>query len=299
MKKLLALLLLVCLSVNVCAEAVLTIKGKARRITLRARKRGGAVVDKLGSSTVVNLRPKRDFETIKLTFKVLADDEFSFSLAGSYSKDKKIKFKQYFEWVDCNLFRVGDKELIGPKAEKETEKKISVAKSQAIPGTVQAKKGDDLVIELSLRLTPRGEAKKLTDTATLSEEAKERLKRREEREKERQAEREKQAKALKDIEDEAARERASGKRTFGYVPKKTDGKDQSAEEEKPAKGKKKKKGKAGKSQATEEKAKPAKGGSKAEGKGKSKSKGDGKDGEVSEEAENSGSGAPESGADGQ
>ena len=292
MRHLLALLLLVCLSVDVCAEAVLTIKGKGRKITLRPTKRGGAVIDTQGSSTVVTLRPRRDFETIKLTFKVLADDEFSFSLAGSYSKDKKIK-KQYFEWVDCNLFRVGGKELIGPKAEKEDGKKISVAKSQAVKGTVQAKRGDKLEIELSLRLTPREEARKLSDTAGLSEEQKERLKRREEREKERLAEREKQAKALKDLEDEAARERASGKRTFGYVPKKTDGKDQPAGEEKPAKGKKKKKGKAGKSQTTEEKAKPAK------ADGKSKSKGESKDGESSDEAESSGSGAPESGADGE
>ena len=292
MKHLLALLLLVCLSVDVCAEAVLTIKGKARRTVLRASRRGGAVVEKQGGSTVVNLRPKRDFETIKLTFKVLADDEFSFSLAGSYSKDKKIKFKQYFEWVDCNLFRVGGKELIGPKAEKEEEKKISVAKSQAIKGTVQAKRGDKLEIELSLRLTPREEARKLSDTAGLSEEAKERLKRREEREKERLAEREKQAKALKALEDEAARERASGKRTFGYVPKKTDDKDQPAEEEKPAKGKKKKKGKGAKSQTTE-KNKPAK------GEGKDKGKGESKGGEPSGEAGNSGSGAEESGADGE
>ena len=293
MKHLLALLLLVCVSVSVCAEAVLTIKGKARKITLRALKRGGAVIDKQGSSTLVTLRPKRDFETLKLTFKVLEDDEFSFSLAGSYSKDKKIKFKQYFEWVDCNLFRVGDKELIGPKAEKETEKKVSVAKARAVPGTVKANTGDKLVIDLSLRATPREEARKLTDSEGLSEEAKERLKRREAREKERLAEREKQAKALKDMEDEAARERASGKRTFGYVPKKTDGKDQSAEEEKPAKGKKMKKGKGVKSQTTEEKAKPAK------ADGKSKSKGESKDGESSDEAESSGSGAPESGADGE
>ena len=285
MKRLLALLLLVCVSVNVCAEAVLTIKGKARKTALRARRRGSAAVNSRGNTVVVNLSPRRNFETVKLTFKVLADDEFSFSLAGSYSRDKKIKFKQYFEWVDFNLFRVGDKELIGPKAEKEADKKISVAKAQPIKGTVQAKKGDELVIELSLRLTPRQEARKLTDAATLSDEAKERLKRREERAKERQAEREKEAKALQDLKDEAARERASGKSTFGAVPKKTDGKDQPAEEEKPAKGKKKMKDKSGKSQATEEKARPA--------------KGDGKDGEASEEAENSGSGAPESGADGQ
>ena len=288
MKHLLALLLLVCVSVSVCAEAVLTIKGKARKITLRALKRGGAVIDKQGSSTLVTLRPKRDFETLKLTFKVLEDDEFSFSLAGSYSKDKKIKFKQYFEWVDCNLFRVGDKELIGPKAEKEEDKKISVAKSQAIKGTVQAKKGDELVIELSLRMTPRGEARKLTDTAALSDEAKERLKRREEREKERQAEREKQAKALKDLEDEAARDRASGTSSFGKKRKPAD--NQTSDEEKPAKGKKKKKGKGGKSQATEEKAKPAK--------SESKSKGESKDGEPSD-AGNPGSGAEENGADGE
>ena len=293
MKKVLALLLLVCLSVNVCADAVLNIKGKARKITLRARKRGGAVVDKQGSSTVVTLRPKRDFETIKLTFKVLADDEFSFSLAGSYSKDKKIKFKQYFEWVDCNLFRVGDKELIGPKAEKETEKKISVAKSQAIPGTVQAKKGDELVIELSLRLTPREEARKLSSTATLSEEQKERLKRREEREKERQAEREKQAKALKDLEDEAARDRASGTSSFGRKRKPAD--NQTSDEEQPAKGKKKKKGKGVKSQTTEEKSKSAKG----EAKGKGKTKGGSKDAEKDGEPSETGSGAEENGADGE
>ncbi len=287
MKQLLALLLLACVSVSLSAEAVLNIKGKARKITLRARKRGGAVIDKQGNATVVTLRPKRDFETIKLTFKVLADDEFSFTLAGSYSKDKKIKFKQYFEWVDCNLFKVGDKELIGPKAEKEEEKKISVAKSQAIKGTVQAKKGDELVIELSLRMTPRGEAKKLTDTAALSDEAKERLKRREEREKERQAEREKQAKALKDLEDEAARDRASGTSSFGRKRKPADNQ---TDEEKPAKGKKKKKGKGVKSQTTE-KTKPA----KSEG----KSKGESKEGAPSDEAGNSGSGAEENGADGE
>jgi len=281
MKQLLALLLLVCVSVSLSAEAVLTIRGKARKITLRARKRGGAVIDRQGSSTIVNLRPKRDFETIKLTFKVLADDEFSFTLAGNYSRDKKIKFKQYFEWVDCNLFKAGDKELIGPKAEKEEEKKISVAKSQPIKGTVKAKKGDDLVIELSLRMTPRGDAKKLTDTAALSDEAKERLKRREEREKERQAEREKQAKALKDLEDEAARDRASGTSSFG---KKRKPADNQTDEEKPAKGKKKKKGKGGKSQAAEEKAKPA--------------KSESKEGEPSETG-NSGSGAEENGADGE
>ena len=270
MKRLLALLLLVCVSVNVCAEAVLTIKGKARKTALRARRRGTAVVNSRGNTVVVNLSPRRNFETVKLTFKVLADDEFSFSLAGSYSRDKKIKFKQYFEWVDCNLFRVGDKELIGPKAEKETDKKISVAKAQAVKGTVQAKKGDELVIELSLRLTPRQEARKLTDAATLSDEAKERLKRREERAKERQAEREKEAKAFQDL--------------IGAAPKKTDGKDQPAEEEKPAKGKKKKKGKSGKSQATEEKAKPA--------------KGESKEGEPSD-AGNPGGGAEENGADGE
>jgi len=295
MKHLLALLLLVCFSVSICAEAVLTIKGKARRTALRASKRGVAVVEKQGSATVVNLRPKRDFETIKLNFKVLADDELSFSLAGNYSRNKKLKSKQFFEWVDCNLFRVGDKELIGPKAEKEEDKKISVAKSQAVKGSVKVKKGDNLVIELSLRLTPREEARKLSDTAGLSAEEKERLKRREEREKERQAEREKQAKALKDLEDEAARERASGKRTFGYVPKKTDGKDQAADEEKPAKGKKKKKGK--KYQAAEE-TKPAKGEGKAKGESKAKSKDKSEDGEPAD-AENSGGGAPESGADGQ
>ena len=297
MKKLLALLLLIGLSVNVCAEAVLTIKGKARKITLRARKRGGAVVDKQGSITVVTLRPKRDFETIKLTFKVLADDEFSFSLAGSYSKDKKIKFKQYFEWVDCNLFRVGGKEMIGPKAEKETEKKISVAKSQAIPGTVQAKKGDELVIELSLRMTPRGEAKKLTDSAGLSDEAKERLKRREEREKERQAEREKQAKALKDLEDEAARDRASGTSSFGRKRKPAD--NQTSDEEKPAKGRKKKKSKGGTSQTTEEKSKPAKGEAKGKGKAKGGSMDAEKDGGEPSESGNPGGGAEENGADGE
>ena len=204
MKLLFALLLLVCVSVNLSADAVIIIRGKSRKTSLRVKQAPGKFKQR-NNVFEVALRPKREYQTVKISFKALAPDEFSFSIRGEYSKASSSADKQYFEWVDFNLFKVNGKELIGPGAGKDGEKSATVAKVKALKDTVKLKKREELVLEVSLRSTPREEARKLSGDANMTDEQKERLQRREKREKERLAEREKQEKAAKALEEEAAK----------------------------------------------------------------------------------------------
>lgn len=201
--KLLSVILSFLCILTLSGNAVINIKGKAKRTSIRITSREGlsANIDKLSNATEVKVRARKDYQSLKLTFKVLRDDEYTFSIGGEYSKDSGGAGRQFFEWIDCSLFKVNGKELIGPKAGKGNEKPITVAQVKPVKGSVKLKRGQKLEIEVVVRTTPRSEARKRSEEANLTPKQKKRLLRREAREKARAAKRAEEEKKRKAWED--------------------------------------------------------------------------------------------------
>ncbi|MBQ9754535.1 MAG: hypothetical protein IJV93_07280 [Lentisphaeria bacterium] len=203
--KFLSLIICFLCALSLWADAVIVIKGKEKRSSIKIEDRTGltARVRRYNTTTEVGLRPRKKFQSAKLTFKVLHDDEYTFTFGGGYTRAEGDR-KDVFEWVDCTLFRVNGKDLIGPKVEKGGQKSETLSRPKAVKGSVKLKKGAKLIIEVTLRSTPKKEAKKRSAEGTMSKRQKERLKREEAKDKARKAEAEREEKARK-AADEASR----------------------------------------------------------------------------------------------
>lgn len=185
-------------ALSLWGDAVIVIKGKARRSSIKLTDRSGIPcrVRRYNDTTEVAIRARKKFQSVKLIFKVVGDDEYSFTLGGGYTR-KEGDRKNEFEWIDCTLFRVNGQEMIGPKAGKDGKKSETVARPKPVKSVVKAKKGSTLTLEVTLRATPRKEAKKRDAEPTMTKRQKERFKREEEKEKARALEREKEEKERK------------------------------------------------------------------------------------------------------
>lgn len=247
--KLLSVILLCLFSVSAfCGEAVLVIKGKSARKSLKIMRQPKGTVCKRSNATVeLGVRTQKNFQRTSVNFKVLRDDEFSFSFGGGYIRYVSGR-KNKFDWVDCALLKVNDVELIGPNAGKEAAgagapegakgaKAVKGAKGakgvkpgvkagsgkeaakfttcgsqKALKGSVKVRKGDTLKIEMIVRATARDEAKRRDSEGSMTERQKARMKKEAEKEKLRAAEREK---AEKERQAVAARNREVLEKRYG------------------------------------------------------------------------------------
>ena len=159
--KFLAVICFLCTALSLSADAVLVIKGKGRRSPIKVEERTGIPcrVARYNRTTEVAIRPRRDFQSVKITFKVLNDDDLSFTFGGGYTRSDGNK-KNDFEWIDCSLLKIDGQELIGPKAGKDGKKEESFSRPKALKAQVKAKRGGKFTVELTLRSTPRKEVKK-------------------------------------------------------------------------------------------------------------------------------------------
>ncbi|MBE6384919.1 MAG: hypothetical protein E7048_04540 [Lentisphaerae bacterium] len=187
-------------ALSLWGDAVIVIKGKARRSSIKLTERSGITcrVRRYNDTTEVSIRARKKFQSAKLTFKVVGDDEYSFTLGGGYTR-KEGDRKNEFEWIDCTLFKVNGQEMIGPKAGKEGKKSETLSRPKPVKGVVKAKKGSTLTLEVTVRSTPRKEAKKRDVESTMTKRQKERFKREEAKDKARAQEREREEKERKAI----------------------------------------------------------------------------------------------------
>jgi hypothetical protein len=193
--KLLSLIICFLCALNLCADAVLVIKGKGKYKAIRLESRSGLGADirTHKHNMEISFRPRKKFQKTKMVFKVVNEDELSFTFGGGYIRSEGNK-KNVFEWLDCNLLRINGTEHIGPKAGKEGKKEESISRPKALPGSVKVKKGEKLTIELSFRSTPKKTAKQLDAEKNMTPRQKERAKREAEREKAKAALRDREAK---------------------------------------------------------------------------------------------------------
>ena len=206
MNKIIAIaLLLFCGALTLPGDAVVLIKGRdSRSRSLKLLQDSGCRSSKYSGATEVTFKPRKNIQKYKLVFQVRGDDEFSLSFGGSYSRFDDSR-KNRSEWVLCNFFKVNDKELIGPKGAAKEE---LFSRPKPMPGTVKLKKGEQLVIEFSVRALSRKEAKAADKKAAfkkLSKRKQEQIKREEEKDRARAAEREKELQDRK-ADDEKARQ---------------------------------------------------------------------------------------------
>ena len=193
MKKLALLVCFLC-TLTLCADAVLVIKGKARRSALKRESQSGLGCDirRYKSDFEVSFRPRKKFEKAKLVFRATGEDEFTFTFGGGYIRSEGNK-KNVFEYIDCDLLRINGKDYIGPKVEQGGKKSDTLYRPAPLKGSLKVKKGDKVTIELSFRSTPKKEAKKLE--AAKDPRLKEKMQREAERAKDRNAEKEREEKA--------------------------------------------------------------------------------------------------------
>ena len=186
--KLLSVIICFLCALTLWADAVIVVKGKARRSSLKLEDRSGlsSRVRRYNGTTEIGLRPRKKFQSAKLTFKVLNDDEYTFTFGGGYTRTEGDR-KDAFEWIDCTLLRVNGQDLIGPKVEKGGKKSETLSRPKPVKGSVKLKRGAKLTIEVTLRATPKKEAKKRSAEGSMSKRQKERLKREEAKDKERAA----------------------------------------------------------------------------------------------------------------
>ena len=222
MKFLSVIILLLCVF-TLSADAVIVIKGKERRSTIKLEGRSGigARVRRYNSTTEIGIRPRKNAQSAKFIFKVLDDDEYTFTLGGGYTRTEGDR-KDVFEWIDCTLLRINGKDVIGPKAEKGGKKSETLSRPKALPGTIKLKKKDKLTVEITVRSTPKKEAKKRQAESSMSKRQKERAKRKEAREKARaeeeareKKEREAIAEANRNIAEKRLGIRRSSKNSAG------------------------------------------------------------------------------------
>ena len=159
--KFLAVICFLCTALTLSADAVLVIKGKGRRTAVKVEERTGIScrVASHNRNVEVAIRPRKDYQSVKITFKVVNDDDLSFTFGGGYTRSDGNK-KNNFEWVDCSLLKIDGQELIGPNAGKDGKKVESFFRPKALKAQVKAKRGGKLTVEITLRSTPRKEVKK-------------------------------------------------------------------------------------------------------------------------------------------
>jgi hypothetical protein len=251
MKFLTVILLCLFSALSLCGEAVLVIKGKSSRASLKVQRQKGIVFRRSNATAELGVRTRKNFQRTKVEFKVLRDDEFVFSFGGGFTRNTASK-KNKFEWIDCTLLKVNDLELIGPNAGKdvpdgkaakgdksvkdtknakggkavkgvktakggkaagkEAEKITTVGPRKALKGSVKVRKGDTLKVEMIVRATSRDEAKKRFAEGSMTERQKARMQKEAEKEKIRAAEREK---AEKERQAVAARNREVLEKRYG------------------------------------------------------------------------------------
>ena len=218
MKKLLSLIICLLCALNLCADVVLTIKGKGKQRSLKRESQSGpaANIGVFKKNLEISFRPKKKFQTVKAVFKVLNDDELSFSFGGGYIRSNGIK-KNDFEWIDCSFLRINGKELIGPNAGKEGKKITPISKTMALKEKIKVKKGDKLTVEMEVRATSKKDAKKLDAEKNMSSKKK------------REAEKEK-ARAEKE-RDNKSRKEQDKKTDKKSKPEKEKSSEKSSEEE--------------------------------------------------------------------
>ena len=159
--KFLAVICFLCTALTLSADAVLVIKGKGRRSAIKVDERAGLPcrVARYNRNTEVAIRPRKDFQNVKITFKVTNDDDLSFTFGGGYTRSDGNR-KNDFEWVDCSLLKIDGQELIGPKAGKDGKKEESFSRPKPLKAQVKVKRGGKFTVELTLRSTPKKEVKK-------------------------------------------------------------------------------------------------------------------------------------------
>ena len=239
MKFLTVILLCLFSALSLCGEAVLVIKGKSSRGSLKVQRQKGIVFRRSNATAELGVRTRKNFQRTKVELKVLRDDEFVFSFGGGFTRNTASK-KNKFEWIDCTLLKVNDLELIGPNAGKdvpdgkaakggkavkgvktakggkaagkEAEKITTVGPRKALKGSVKVRKGDTLKVEMIVRATSRDEVKKRSAEGSMTERQKARMQKEAEKEKIRAAEREK---AEKERQAVAARNREVLEKRYG------------------------------------------------------------------------------------
>ena len=156
--KFLAVICFLCTALTLSADAVLVIKGKGRRSAIKVEQRTGIPcrVARYNRNTEVAIRPRKDFQNVKITFKVTNDDDLSFTFGGGYTRTDGNK-KNDFEWIDCSLLKIDGQELIGPNAGKDGKKEESFSRPKALKAQVKVKRGGKFTVELTLRATPKKE----------------------------------------------------------------------------------------------------------------------------------------------
>ena len=163
------------------------------------------------------------FLTLFLTFFKIG----AFTIGGGYTRTDGDR-KDAFEWIDCTLLRINGKELIGPKAGKEGKKNETLSRPKSLPGSVKLKRNAKLTLEVTLRATPKKEAKKRQTEGSMSKRQKERAKREEAKEK---ARAEEEAREKKERESVAEANRNVLEKRYG-IKQKTKKKSGDSEEKK-------------------------------------------------------------------
>ena len=216
--KFLAVICFLCTALTLSADAVLVIKGKGRRSAIKVEQRTGIPcrVARYNRNTEVAIRPRKDYQSVKITFKVTNDDDLSFTFGGGYTRTDGNK-KNDFEWIDCSLLKIDGQELIGPNAGKDGKKEESFSRPKALKAQVKVKRGGKFTVELTLRSTPKKEVKKKEAESSKSK-RKDRRGKDEEKEKSSAAEKENKTSKPEAQKDSSAKGKDKGKDNSAEEP---------------------------------------------------------------------------------
>ena len=216
--KFLAVICFLCTALSLSADAVLVIKGKGRRSPIKVEERTGIPcrVARHNRTTEVAIRPRRDFQSVKITFKVVNDDELTFTFGGGYTRSDGNR-KNDFEWIDCSLLKIDGQELIGPNAGKDGKKEESFSRPKALKAQAKVKRGGKFTVELTLRSTPKKEVKKKESESSKSK-RKDRRDKDEKKEESSAAEKENKTSKPEAQKDSSAKGKDKGKDNSAEAP---------------------------------------------------------------------------------
>ena len=216
--KFLAVICFLCTALSLSADAVLVIKGKGRRSAIKVDQRAGIPcrVSRHNRNTEVAIRPRKDFQNVKITFKVVNDDELTFTFGGGYTRSDGNR-KNDFEWIDCSLLKIDGQELIGPNAGKDGKKEESFSRPKALKAQAKVKRGGKFTVELTLRSTPKKEVKKKESESSKSK-RKDRRDKEEKKEESSAAEKENKTSKPEAQKDSSAKGKDKGKDNSAEAP---------------------------------------------------------------------------------
>ena len=216
--KFLAVICFLCTALTLSADAVLVIKGKGRRSAIKVDQRAGIPcrVSRHNRNTEVAIRPRKDFQNVKITFKVVNDDELTFTFGGGYTRSDGNR-KNDFEWIDCSLLKIDGQELIGPNAGKDGKKEESFSRPKALKAQAKVKRGGKFTVELTLRSTPKKEVKKKESESSKSK-RKDRRDKDEKKEESSAAEKENKTSKPEAQKDSSAKGKDKGKDNSAEAP---------------------------------------------------------------------------------